>query len=505
MMRASSLLVLATLAAGCGESEDYVLVTVEGRPAVHDVAKLRVTLSNGGTSRSDDLVLDGQTLPSTFTITAPGRTGELGISIDAFDAADALVGRGTIQSALDQSSVKLMLDSTDFVVNTEVAQTQELSNYTRSNGFQLAASRDRFMAAFTVSPCSPSCNMFGRAFDATGKVQSTQVAAGTNQFPLNTDPTTFFSTPALAANSDSTLAIWNQYDPSPATTRSIQCRTFDVNGGANPFQKEIATDENPDVVSVAALGNQNYAVVWDGTLTTQQIRSAIVRSDCTVVQLNTVQTAAGTPHGSSIAAAPDRIMYAWIVDGGVHMRIASNGNAFLTNDLEIIKKTPTESVEHVRVASAAGGGFVVAVRWALDAGAGPSRLEIYRTTNLGAISGQATLVTDKTGSEFAQSQGFGVASNTNGTTLVVWHGCDQFGDGAGCGVFGRAFAPDGTPSGEPFVLATTTMNDQTGPSVAAMDEGFAVAWTDLSTQPPDTSESSVRARVVYPPGSTPSN
>jgi len=296
MTRVSLLLIASVGCFGaCGSDEAYVLVTVEARPSVHDVTKLRVTLDNGGTSRTDDLLLDGNTLPSTFTVTAPGRSGELGISVDAIDATDTVVGVGTTLGALDQDAAKVLLESTDFVVNTEVAMTQELSNYTRANGFQLGANDNEWMSTFTISPCSPACNMFGRRFDATGLPVLTQVAASKNQFALNTRPSNLLSTPAVAANKTVMLAVWNQYDPAPATTRSIACRTFDATGGANPAQVEVATDENPDVVSIAPLANGNFAVVWDGTVTTQMIRSAVIKPDCTMLNVSQVQTAAGIP------------------------------------------------------------------------------------------------------------------------------------------------------------------------------------------------------------------
>ncbi|MEJ7599992.1 MAG: hypothetical protein WKG01_18945 [Kofleriaceae bacterium] len=489
---------LAALAAACGEDEAYVFVTVEGRPSVHDVTKLRVTLSNGGTSRTDELVLGSNSLPSTFTVTAPGRTGELAISVEALDDNNSMVGLGSTAGMIDQEAASVLLDSTDFVVNTEVAMTQELSNYTLANGFQLAAAGDQWMTGWTVFPCSPSCNMFGRRFDRTGLPVETALAAGKNQFALNTRPTNTFSTPALAANGTTMIAVWNQFDPSPATTRSIECRTFDTTGTANATQLEVAIDEDPDVVSTTALANGNFAIAWDGTITTRQIRSAIVRPDCTVVTVSTVQTAASIPRGSHLAAGTDRIMYAWTVDGGVHVRLATNGNAFLTNDLLLIPKPATESVDHVRVAPLPGGNFAVVVRWSLDTGTGPGRLELLRTNNLGVPIGTPSLVTDKSGSEFTQSQGFGVAARGDGALLVVWHGCDALGDGVGCGVWGRVMRPNGTGVTDPFVLSTTTLGDQVGPSAAALSDSFVVAWTDASMTAPDTSDDAVRARVIYP-------
>ena len=56
----------------CAE-ESYLVVTVETRPSVHDAATLRVTLTNAGTMRTDELPLGAAAFPATFSVSAPGR------------------------------------------------------------------------------------------------------------------------------------------------------------------------------------------------------------------------------------------------------------------------------------------------------------------------------------------------------------------------------------------------------------------------------------------------
>jgi hypothetical protein len=54
------------------------------------------------------------------------------------------------------------------------------------------------------------------------------------------------------------------------------------------------------------------------------------------------------------------------------------------------------------------------------------------------------------------------------------------------------------PLGAEITVPTTTVGDQTKPSVAALPgDAFAVIWRDDSAQAPDTSGSAVRARIVY--------
>ena len=84
-MRARFVLIAAALA-GCSADTDYVIVTVDHRPAVHDATSLQITLANGGTMRTDDLPLDGAEFPVTFSISAPERMGALDITVEARDA-----------------------------------------------------------------------------------------------------------------------------------------------------------------------------------------------------------------------------------------------------------------------------------------------------------------------------------------------------------------------------------------------------------------------------------
>ena len=48
------------------------------------------------------------------------------------------------------------------------------------------------------------------------------------------------------------------------------------------------------------------------------------------------------------------------------------------------------------------------------------------------------------------------------------------------------------------MLNMDIIGSQTAPSVVALDDSFAVAWTDDSKALPDTDGTAVRARVIYP-------
>src|SRR5262245_32600660 len=125
---------------GCGGGDDsYIVITVDHRPAVRNVARLAVTLANAGTMRTDSLELGEHVFPLTFSISAPGRTGDVNISIDGLDQDGILQGRGSTTTPLTADAASLMLDSADFVVNATYVGNQFLSNDFEAAGLQVAA------------------------------------------------------------------------------------------------------------------------------------------------------------------------------------------------------------------------------------------------------------------------------------------------------------------------------------------------------------------------------
>ena len=486
------------LVAGCADDK-YLIVTVDAKPAVQGADSLVVTLTNSGTSRMDTLPLGGHTFPVTFSVTTPGRSGELDIKVEAQTTDMTVVGSGSGSLTIGAADASVMLDSTDFVVNTDYAMDQFLNQDYETSGFQLASTADgHWTAGFRDSCNAGACTVFGRGFDHTGKPQSTAAAAGTNAFAFSSTLTTQGSMPAVAASGSSILAFWD-YTDTVGTATGVACRSIDSSGNLIAGQLSVSTDA-ADTVGAAHLSNDNVAVTWQIYSPNAAIRSVIVKPDCTTLgPVVTVSTTVGTltgPHRAAAASNGTAVLYAWIQDGDVHTRMGNN--AGLTgNDTLLVPHTGTLETKAVRVAPM-GTGFAVAVRWADNSGTGPGKIELYQVSATGMAVGGAQLVTDKSQSDFASGeQSFGIATNPAGRTLIAWHICDT--SGTTCDVFGRLVHADGTMDGEVFGIPTTTDGDQTGPSVAALPDGFAVAWTDTSHVAPDTQGSAVRARILYPP------
>lgn len=489
---------LAALGA-CGGG-DFVVVTVNVRPAVHDADALTVTLANEGSMRTDTLPLSGHSFPVTFSIDASGRSGALTISVDAVDSQMQVVGRGTTTTTLDSDAVTMTLDSADFVVNTDFAGDQELSTDFEANGVQLGAQADgSFTVAFRGS-CDGACDMLGRRFDHDGVPLESAVAASANQFALTTTLADSTSTPSATGSQDVTMAFWD-FESSDGTASGVACQRLDSDGQALAAQQSVANDANTDVVSAAALGNNNFIVTWNAILSTDVVRSVVVDKTCSAIPGTLVQVSGGVNDGrrAHVAANGSNTLFAWIENGAVHVRAGDQLNR-LTAETTFLNPSAAggDTLEHVRV-GALGDGFAVVVRHSGAAQTDPGVIELYRTDINGVSLGPPTIVTDKAGSDFDSVSSFGVASRSDGALIVVWHACGDNGDGEGCGVFGRVLRDTGVPVGDPFVLATTTAGDQKNPSAVGLDNGsFAVAWNDASQAEPDHSGLAVRARVIFP-------
>jgi hypothetical protein len=89
-----------------------------------------------------------------------------------------------------------------------------------------------------------------------------------------------------------------------------------------------------------------------------------------------------------------------------------------------------------------------------------------------------------------------VAVDRDGRIAAVWQGCNELGDGDGCGIFMSLYDANLDPLRAPIRVNNTTRANQLAPSVAAIDGGFAAVWADFSGLAPDDSPA-VRARPIY--------
>jgi hypothetical protein len=521
MRRACLLAGLAAVSSACGNASHagYVLVTVDARPAVHDAASITVTLANAGTMRSDTLMLGGKAFPVTFSVSAPGRTGDLAITVDANDAGGILIGHGSATTTVASPSAEVLLDATDFVVNTDYAGDQFLTNDIQgaAAGFQLSALPDgTWTTVFRDGCMQNACNVFARRFDRAGKPMTTQAAAGTNAFVVTAKPTTNITTPAIASSQDATVVVWNASDPTAATASVVACRPIDTSGRLGTNQVMIAAEPG-FAPSVTAMDGGNFAAIWRTTVppnNVDAIHMAVVKPDCTpvgaVVELEQGAKFEDFVHRGSAASGAGKVLFAWITNGDLHTTVMSSGG-MRSPVAPLIPQTTTLEVEHARVAAVPGGGFVIAVSWTLKTGTGTGRIDLFRVDSSGQLVGSPmpvpVPVTDQSDGDPFNVEGFGLASRSDGSVMIAWHVCNASGDS--CALSSRIFqlttdptaTPWATPVTDAFATPTTTGGSDKRASVVGLPDAFAVVWSDSSMKQPDTSGQAVRARIIYPPGS----
>src|SRR6202012_1521811 len=92
-------------------------------------------------------------------------------------------------------------------------------------------------------------------------------------------------------------------------------------------------------------------------------------------------------------------------------------------------------------------------------------------TSAGKASGKETLVNKTTLNDQSLPT---VAPLNNGGYVIAW----QSPDANGLGVYMQRFTSAGAKSGSETLVNTTTVNDQSTPSVAGFtDGGYVIAWT----------------------------
>jgi hypothetical protein len=510
--------VAAAASSACGSTSHagYVLITVDARPAVHDAASITVTLANAGTMRTDTLMLGGTPFPVTFSVSSPGRTGDLAIAIDALDASGLVIGHGSATTTVAAASAEVMLESTDFVVNTDYVGDQFPTDdfQAAAAGFQLAALPDGTWTTVFRDGCMQGvCNVFARRFDRAGKPVTTQAAAGTNAFVVTASATTDVTTPAIASSQDATIAVWNATDPADANASAVACRTIDASGRLGATQVVVAAEAG-FTPSVAAIAGGNFAAIWRTEITTSTalldtIHMTLVKPDCTpvgtVLRLDQGTRTADFVHRDSVASSAGQVLLAWITNGDLRTTVMSSGGT-QSPVTTLIPQTPTLEVEHARVAAVPGGGFVIAVSWTLKTGTGAGRIDLFRVDAQGALVGTPVTITDHSDGDPFNAEGFGLASRSDGTVMIAWHVCNSSGDS--CVLSGRMLkladptaTPWATPITDAFAIPTTAGGSDKRASVVGLPDAFAVVWSDSSMKPPDTSGQAVRARIIYPPSS----
>jgi hypothetical protein len=510
-MRARAFMLVAL--AGCGSSTTVTVVTVQARPAVHDADTLHVTFANGDATLDQDFDVGGRTFPLSFSVETPDRSGALTIDAQALDPDGVLTGVGSATAAIatdDTTHATLQLEPADFVVNTSVAGQQRLAWSLAAGGSQIAAGPDGTFTIGFTDDCGPigRCDLWGRRFDDRGVPEVTQIVASDAEFNINVSDV-YGNDPALAVGADGTLvAAWTTFD-------QILAVAITPDGAATSFTETVVSEgTSPGDPSVAALAGGLFVVVWADTDTGDGQRYLWARYlDAAGQPAVSPQTggtlpyridtgSGGFPDEPSVAATgADKSMGVLWHDGTtLYARFASaQGVLEPSQQALIVSYNGADQLWSPRMATE-GANYLAT--WAHRSFGGADDDGAIHARTLGTPAGA------RLGQESTLARGmpdsvtrFSLAEQ-DGAYQLVWEACGDLGDGDGCGIRERGLRATGLPIGDPVVVETTVHDEQSTPSISSLGPGsgsFAVTWTDASAQAPDTSETSIRARVMYPP------
>lgn len=505
--RLAPLLAALALVAGCDDEPiTVVVVTVEGRASVTDIATLEIVAANGEQRIQTSFDVAGRDLPLTFSITPTGRTGDITVTARALDDGGALRGIGSGVGTIvtdGRADVPVLLDPGDFVVNSSIAGNQRLSFFFERNGRQVAGHADGFTVVY-VNDCATlgRCDVFGRSFDADGVPATNGITQDAAEFIANLSDE-IGSVPAIGIGSKGSLVTWE-------TAADVRGVALDTDGAhVSSIESVISTsDQFPGDGTVVAVANGDYVVAWTeggggavrGRLigSDGQPRTNGVTGDA--LDFPVATSPSGTPLRPSLVSTGSGHGFACVWRNGSDVRARffdMNAAPVSGGEVTLNSFGAGASLVGPHMAWTGSGGLVA---WGVrDAGSttlAGGQFQVQAFAGNGSADGPVRVLALSTP---AFPTAPDLASLEDGLVGAVWENCDAAGDGGGCGIFFQLLRPTGLPVGQAIAVNTTTAGDQSDPGIAAVgSDRFAVVWTDASGAPPDTSGSAVRARILFP-------
>jgi hypothetical protein len=505
-----ALLTLVVLA-GCDSTRTVVVVRIEARPAVQEVESLEVTFSNDNATLMETFDVGGRDFPLTFSVETPDRSGALEMTARGFAEEGGLValggGTGTIVPD-GEAGATLILEPADFPVNTDVAGSQRLAWTSGAAGVQIGAGPDGTFTIGFTDDCGElaRCDLWGRRFDVEGTPLESEIEASDAQYNINRTAV-FGNDPALAVAADGTLlAAWTTFE-------EILAVTITPSGGpGSAVETLVSTGTSPGDPTVAAVADGNYVVVWaetDAGDGERHIRARFldenglpavnpVTGDASAFTVDTGGSAPSNPAVAVLDPDSEELAFLWRDGNTVKARfVTAAGQLAPAFELVLVTYDAFDDLWSPQIAATPDGAYIAA--WGHRTFGGDADDGEIAARKITAPNGAAV------GADFRLATGmpdaftrFGMVGTT-GPMVVTWHACEGDGDDAGCGVRAQVFRASGLPVGDAFVVNTTTDGNQTEPSIAWLGgDAFAVSWTDDSRLDPDTSETGIRARIVYP-------
>ena len=309
-----------------------------------------------------------------------------------------------------------------------------------------------------------------------------------SEFRLNSTTANDQQSPEIAALSDGGyVAVWQSEDQDGSNS-GIYGQRYDANGLAvgGEFRVNSTTTNEQSEPAVAGLDGGGFVVVWtsnaqDGSDTGVFGQRYAANGDPVGDEFQVNSETSDGQDSPDIASLGDGgFVVIWESedqdgsDAGVFgQRFDSNGNAVGAEFR--VNSTTASDQQNAQVVALGGGGFVV-VWQSEDQDADGLGIFAQRFDASGtAVGGEFRINTKQAEDQSDPS----IAALDDGGFVVVWQSKDQ--DGDGTGVFGQRFDASGNAVEFEFQANTTTAKEQEAPSVTSLsDGGFVVAWQSIA-------------------------
>lgn len=490
----------------CGD-DPAVVVEIETRDTVRELAYLSIEVSDGSESIRNRFDLDDGEFPKTLTVAVDGRSGEMTVDVTGYDAGDVELAHGVASVALGASDeLPLTLDPAEFAVNARIDGYQTLTRDLQFAGRQIAAAPD---GTFVVvwEDAAPQIRLFDeRALPASNGVAMNDLEVDVAQYPGEPGRDDHV---AIAQGNGVYLAAWETGQGMSFWPRDIYVRAFggsDLTPATSLPEVPVSTSmtESSEMPAIAALSGGGFAVSWIRVdpmeLGQGEARVRLVDADGAPLpgdvrvssksngDLHSRPTAAGLAGGGFVVAWEEDLPDSYESDVVARLFNASAGAR--TADITLAAGDPDHAMRLPYAAALPDGGFVVA--WVVDSIFGLS-------TVLRLYDGQGTPTSTRVviGELEDFDEHAAVAVRPDGAIGVTWF----VGNGLGedFDVYFRLFHPNGMPCGDAQIVTNVTQASQSVASIAAFGDGaFLVTWTDSSEQNGDTDLEGVKARAIYP-------
>ncbi len=525
----SALPLFFALVMACGDGT-AVVVEVTARPEVIGARALAVTVQNDGDSTEKRFNITGE-FPTTFSVTASGRTGDLSIRVFAENEQGIPCGVGSTILPLENGETAegtIELDPADFVVNTRTTAVQKSAFENGRNGRQIAAASDGSFAVTFLDDCSQTgiCYVYARLFDELGQPRVNDANGDDTEMIVNLEDVDS-ETSGIAIGASSMFLAWASFTPD---VRGVGLSLTGEHAAAN---ETIVSGSmgGPKDADVAALASDEFAVTWSqlGGGGGTDIRARFVAGDGTPRTNPTtgdaaefaVSTSAGVGFDNPTVTSTGQgreMVVAWEGADDVFVKTfdAAGASTSPGADVALTANAATATVSGPRAVSLGGGN--VAVVWAIQDSSdasldrGAIQLGIFSMPSGNPVGALATVSPAILGSPPAgdppELPAPALAVAEDGSIIVAWTDCkiddgdrgesDRCGknDLDSCDVLLRTYDASLVPS-EVIQVNTTTECSQRDPSIEAINGGAVVTFTDASQAQPDPSGSAVRARLVF--------